>query len=118
MAAPIRQYGSFNPGTGIGGAAEHWGGVCYRFYPEHFQLGTHLKERFGKRLPEHLAAQDWGFTYNDLEPYYWKAEQLLGVGGRAGNLAGTKVDGGNVFEGPLARISEPSAQDALCEQHF
>ncbi len=100
VAAPIRQYGSFNPGTGVGGAAEHWGGVCYRFYPEHFQLGAHLKERFGKRLPENLAAQDWGFTYNDLEPYYWKAEQLMGVGGRAGNLAGTKVDGGNVFEGP------------------
>jgi gluconate 2-dehydrogenase alpha chain len=100
VAVPIRQYGSFNPGTGVGGAAEHWGGVCYRFYPEHFRLGTHLKERFGKRLPEHLAAQDWGFTYDDLEPYYWKAEQSMGVGGRAGNLAGTRVDGGNVFEGP------------------
>ena len=23
-AAPIRQYGSFNPGTGVGGAGEHW----------------------------------------------------------------------------------------------
>src|SRR5579862_4565520 len=44
-AVPIRQYGSFNPGTGVGGAAEHWGGVCYRFYPEHFHLATHLKER-------------------------------------------------------------------------
>src|SRR5689334_22266936 len=24
-AVPIRQYGSFNPGTGVGGAGEHWG---------------------------------------------------------------------------------------------
>jgi gluconate 2-dehydrogenase alpha chain len=101
-AAPIRQYGSFNPGTGVGGAAEHWSGICYRFYPEQFTLAAHLKERWGARLPEHLAAQNWGFTYNDIEPYYWKAEQLLGVGGRAGNLAGKKVDGGNVFEGPRA----------------
>src|SRR5438876_5714007 len=23
-AVPIRQYGSFNPGTGVGGAGEHW----------------------------------------------------------------------------------------------
>jgi gluconate 2-dehydrogenase alpha chain len=101
-AAPIRQYGSFNPGVGVGGAAEHWGGISYRFYPEQFALANHLKDRFGAQLPEHLGAQNWGFTYNDLEPYYWKAEQLLGVGGRAGNLAGKRVDGGNVFEGPRA----------------
>src|SRR5580704_10739542 len=44
-AVPIRQYGSFNPGTGVGGAAEHWGAICYRFYPEHFTLGTFLREK-------------------------------------------------------------------------
>ena len=100
-AVPIRQYGSFNPGTGVGGAAEHWGGISYRFYPEHFTLRTHLKERFGEaHLPQTLAVQDWGFQYQELEPYYWKGEQLMGVGGKAGNLQGKKVDGGNVFEGP------------------
>jgi gluconate 2-dehydrogenase alpha chain len=75
-AVPIRQYGSFNPGTGVGGAAEHWGAICYRFYPEHFTLGTFLREK-GGRLPENVAVQDWGFRYDDIEPYYWKAEQLL-----------------------------------------
>jgi gluconate 2-dehydrogenase alpha chain len=25
-AAPVRQYGSFHPGTGVGGAGGHWGG--------------------------------------------------------------------------------------------
>jgi gluconate 2-dehydrogenase alpha chain len=98
-AVPIRQYGSFNPGTGVGGAAEHWGGISYRFYPEAFRLATALREKYGAKLPENLAVQDWGCSYEDLENYYWRAEQLIGVGGKAGNLQGKKIDGGNVFEG-------------------
>src|SRR6202050_95790 len=30
-AVPVRQYGSFHPGTGVGGAGEHWTGMCFRF---------------------------------------------------------------------------------------
>src|SRR5579863_766531 len=100
-AVPIRQYGSFQPGTGVGGASEHWGAISYRFYPEAFRLAAHLRERFGAaRLSEDLAIQDWGISYDDIEPYYWRAEQLIGVGGKAGNLQGKKIAGGNVFEGP------------------
>jgi len=44
-AVPIRQYGSFNPGTGVGGAGEHWGGISYRFYPEGFRLASFLREK-------------------------------------------------------------------------
>jgi len=99
-AVPIRQYGSFNPGTGVGGAGEHWGGISYRFYPEQFRLATFLREKYGSRLPQNVAVQDWGLSYDELEPYYWRAEQLIGVGGKAGNLGGKRVDGGNVFEGP------------------
>jgi gluconate 2-dehydrogenase alpha chain len=43
--------------------------------------------------------QDWGVTYEDLEPHYWRAEQMMGVGGRAGNLRGKIMQGGNPFEG-------------------
>jgi gluconate 2-dehydrogenase alpha chain len=100
-AAPIRQYGSFNPGTGVGGAGEHWAAISYRYPPEQFTLATFLQGQFGKgKLPEGLAVRDWGITYDQLEPYYWGAEQLMGVGGKAGNLNGKKIDGGNVFEGP------------------
>ena len=99
-AVPIRQYGSFNPGTGVGGAGEHWGGISYRFYPEQFQLATFLREKRGGKLPENVAVQDWGFTYQELEHDYWRAEQLIGVCGKAGNLDGKRVSGGNVFEGP------------------
>jgi gluconate 2-dehydrogenase alpha chain len=100
-AVPIRQYGSFNPGTGVGGAGEHWGAISYRFYPEHFTLGTFLREKYGAaRLPENEAVQDWGVSYDEIEPYYWRSEEMLGVCGKAGNLQGKKIDGGNVFEGP------------------
>src|SRR5215472_1694876 len=79
-AVPIRQYGSFNPGTGVGGAGEHWGGVSYRFEPHHFTMASHLRHKYpAKALPEHLSIQDWGVTYDELEPYYWKSEQLMGV---------------------------------------
>jgi gluconate 2-dehydrogenase alpha chain len=107
-AVPVRQYGSFQPGTGTGGAGEHWGGLSFRFSPEIFRLGSHLRERYGgekhgeSKLLTNVTAQDWGVTYDQLEPYYWKAEQLMGVGGKAGNLKGVKVPGGNPFEGPRA----------------
>ena len=31
--------------------------------------------------------------------YYWYAEQMMGVSGKAGNLRGKQIDGGNIFEG-------------------
>jgi len=100
-AVPMRQYGSFQAGSGVGGSGEHWTGVSTRFLPEEFILGTHLREKFGaKTLPENLVAQDWGFTYDELEPHYWRAEQMMGVCGKAGNLQGQKIEGGNIHEGP------------------
>lgn len=104
VAVPVRQYGSFLPGTGVGGAGEHWAGVSFRFTPDFFRLRTHLGERFGAaRLAETLAVQDWGITYSDLEPHYWRAEQILGVGGKAGNLRGRTQGGGDPFEGPRSQ---------------
>ena len=42
-------------------------------------------------------------SYADLEPYYDRIEYELGVSGKAGNLQGRKIDGGNVFEAPRRR---------------
>ena len=104
-SVPVRQYGSFLPGSGVGGAGEHWNGNSFRFLETQFVLATHLREKFGAaHLPENLAVQDWGVTYSDLEPYYWRGEQMLGVSGKAGNIRGQQLAGGNVFEGP--RMSE------------
>jgi gluconate 2-dehydrogenase alpha chain len=81
-ALPIRQFASFLPGTGTGGSGEHWNGMTPRFLPESFRWRSHLAERYGeKRLPEGHSIQDWGVSYEELEPYYWRAEQLLGLSG-------------------------------------
>ncbi len=47
-----------------------------------------------------MTIQDWGVTYDDLEPHYDHFERLCGTSGKAGNLRGQKVEGGNPFEGP------------------
>ncbi len=100
-ALPVRQYGSFLPGAGAGGSGEHWSGISYRYVPDAFELLTRTVERYGqKRLPEDHSIQDWGVTYQELEPYYTRTEQMMGISGKAGNLHGRQVDGGNVFEGP------------------
>jgi gluconate 2-dehydrogenase alpha chain len=102
-SVPVRQYGSFHPGTGVGGSGEHWTGICFRFLPDIFTLRTHMTEKHGAaRLPADLAVRDWGVTYEDLEPHYWYTEQLMGVSGKAGNVRGKLIDGGNIFESPRA----------------
>jgi|ERR1700674_4953600 len=99
-ALPLRQHGCFLPGTGVGGAGEHWSAWFPRFVPDNFELLSRTLEKYGPRkLPEDHSIQDWGITYDDLEPHYTRAELLLGISGKAGNLRGTRIDGGNIFEG-------------------
>jgi gluconate 2-dehydrogenase alpha chain len=99
-ALPLRQYGSFLPGSGVGGAGEHWSAVCPRFLPDCFELLSRTTEKYGAaKLPEDHAIQDWGISYDDLEPYYARADLLLGVSGKAGNIRGKQIAGGNIFEG-------------------
>jgi len=99
-ALPLRQHGSFLPGSGLGGAGEHWSGICPRILPDCFELLSRSIEKYGSnRLPEDHAIQDWGVTYDELEPHYTRAELLLGISGKAGNIRGNHIEGGNVFEG-------------------
>lgn len=99
-AVPIRQLGNFLPGNGTGGAGEHWGAAYPRHVPDLFELYSKTVERYGtKKLPEGHAVVDWGITWEDIEPYYTKADKLIGASGKAGNLRGKIVEGGNPFEG-------------------
>ena len=47
-----------------------------------------------------MTIADFPQSYAELEPYYDRFEKLCGISGKAGNLRGQKIDGGNVFEGP------------------
>jgi gluconate 2-dehydrogenase alpha chain len=99
-ALPLRQHGSFLPGAGVGGSGEHWNAQCPRFLPDCFDLLSRTTEKYGdKSLPDGHAIRDWGVTYDELEPFYTRVDKLLGISGKAGNLRGQKIDGGNIFEG-------------------
>ena len=104
LALPMRELGSFKPGECVGGAGVHWGGVSQRFLPWDFETRSRTLERYGaKHLPEDCTSQDWGISYDELEPYYDQFEQIYGITGKAGNLNGQIQPGGNPFEGPRAR---------------
>ena len=103
-AQPMRHLGSFFPASGVGGAGVHWNGQTWRFLPTDFRQRSHIEERYGSRfIPEDMTIQDWGVSYEELEPYYDRFEYLCGVSGVAGNVKGRLVEGGNPFEGARAR---------------
>jgi gluconate 2-dehydrogenase alpha chain len=100
-AAPMRRWGAFPLGDGVGGAGTHWNGVTWRTLPTELTLRTHLTQRYGRNaIPADLTIQDWGVTYDELEPHFERFEKLCGTSGKAGNLKGQIVEGGNPFEGP------------------
>lgn len=54
----------------VGGTTWHWAASAWRFLPSDFRL----KSEFG-------VGRDWPIAYHDLESYYLRAEQELGVWG-------------------------------------
>jgi len=72
--------------TCVGGGTVHMGGYLYRFHPDDFRM----RSRFG----DVEEVVDWPYTYEELEPYYTRAEWEIGVAGRAGS---------NPFEGPRSK---------------
>ncbi len=103
-ALPVRNWGAFMLGNGVGGAGIHWNAETWRFLPSDFVLRSHLTQRYGANfLPQDMTIQDWGVTFDDLEPHYDAFEYLCGTSGRAGNLKGAIQEGGNPFEGPRSR---------------
>jgi choline dehydrogenase-like flavoprotein len=62
-----------------------WSGFAYRFHPSDFRAAT------ASGAPDGSSVADWPLTYDDLAPWYDRAEALLAVGG---------VTGENPFEAP------------------
>lgn len=48
-ALPMRQYGSFLLGEGLGGSGVHWNGQTYRFLPYDFEIRSKTIERYGEK---------------------------------------------------------------------
>jgi len=104
VALPMREMGAFKPGEMVGGTSAHWGGNARRFLPHDFEMRSRIEERYGASfIPEGCNLQDWGVTWDEIEPYYDQLEEIFGVGGKAGNLDGEIQPGGNPHEGPRSR---------------
>jgi len=92
-ALPMRQYGSFLLGDGLGGSGVHWNGQIYRFLPYDFEIRSKTIERYGKnKIPPEMTIQDWGITYDELEPYYDTFDKLTGVSGEENPLGGKRTN--------------------------
>lgn len=102
-ALPIRDYGSFLLGNGVGGAGVHWNGWTWRFWDSDFQIHSKLTTRYGASKIDGLQLQDWGVTAAELEPYFDRFEYLAGISGKAGNINGRLQEGGNPFDDPRSR---------------
>jgi gluconate 2-dehydrogenase alpha chain len=96
---PVQNYGNQ-----AGGGTVHYGTVSWRFHEDDFRARSHTIARYGESaIPADSSLADWPLSYADLEPYYDRAEYDLGVSGKAGNVQGRKIDGGNAFEAPRQR---------------
>ena len=64
--------GSFKQGylRTVGGTTWHWAASCWRHLPVDFKM----QSTYG-------VGRDWPISYDDLEPYYCRAEDALGVAG-------------------------------------
>lgn len=117
-ALPMRRWGSFLPGNGVGGAGVHWNGQTYRFLPSDFVARSHNEERYGP-LPPDMTVQDYGVTYDELEPHFDHFDKICGIGGQAGNLRGEILPGGNPFEGPRSdHYPNPPMQMTFSQDRF
>ncbi|WP_271894953.1 GMC family oxidoreductase [Candidatus Phyllobacterium onerii] len=73
----------------VGGSTTHWAGASLRFQDHEFKALTHYGKVKGTSL------LDWPITLAELEPYYAKAEDKMGVT-RTNGIAG--LPGNNNFK--------------------
>jgi len=76
----------------VGGTSVHWTGQAWRYQDASFKIRSTIVDKYGEdALPEGSNVVDWPLTYDELEPYYEKVEQLVGISGEGGS---------NPFESP------------------
>ena len=92
-ALPMRDYGSFLPGAGVGGAGVHWNGLCWRYDPSDFVAKSHLTSRYGAKKIADLQLQDWGVTFDEIEHCFDRFEYLCGTSGKAGVITAPGAGG-------------------------
>lgn len=82
------QGGYNNNAACVGGGTATYGAMAWRFHPNDFRMRSVYGAPGGSTL------EDWPISYDDLEPYYERAEWEIGVSGD---------DSTNPFKGPRRR---------------
>lgn len=81
-AKPVRDSITTVTGEGVGGGGLHWAAQTHRYFPYDFEILTQTVDRYGEeKLPDNHSLQDWGITYEEMEPYYEKFENTMGISG-------------------------------------
>ena len=91
-----------NGWAAVGGRTLLWGGYIPRFLPEDFQ--------------------DWPFSYEEFEPYYKRAEDLIHASPREGAPAFVRTKGQDQFAAELRKLGfpvqeSPLAIDSSCSEN-
>ena len=105
-ALPIRvHYGYPIYDEGTGGTSVHWSGWSYRWLPFDFEIRSKIIEKYGEdRIPKDMTIQDWGITYEEIEPYYDKFEKTAGISGEENPLGPKRSDD---YPNPPMKESQP-----------
>lgn len=114
-AIPIRKHlTDMLQDEGTGGTGVHWAGQTYRYLPFDFEIQSKIKEKYGEdRIPEDMTIQDWGITYDELEPYYDKFEKTIGISGVESPLGpqhSDKYPNPPMKETPVTRLFKDATQ--------
>jgi len=64
-----------NNASCVGGGTLSYGAMAWRYMPQDFRM----RSTYG--APEGSTLEDWPLTYDELEPFYTKAEWEIGVSG-------------------------------------
>ncbi|AXF55935.1 GMC family oxidoreductase [Salicibibacter kimchii] len=79
-ALPVRTQDDMNVGNDVGGGSVHWSGATFRFLPYDFEIYSQTVDRYGEeKIPEGMTIQDWGISYDEMEPYYDQYEKTAGI---------------------------------------
>ncbi len=77
VATPTHESGwSFWNGNIVGGSSNLMSGMLHRMHPDDFRL----KSKYGEIKGANVV--DWPISYEELEPYYALAEELVGITGK------------------------------------
>lgn len=90
----------------VGGGTRVYGAQAWRFHPDDFRMAS----RYG--VPEGSSLADWPISYDELEPYYTRAEWEVGV---SGDGYAYPDHGGRSRPYPMPSISRTSDGNRLAQ---